>query len=434
MGTLMGWVYTAISQIMLAWHGLWDLIFPNAALLATNWQWILAIVFLVVTVRAIMFPIFVKQIKSQRAMQAIQPKMAELREKHKGDRETLNREMTELMRKENANPLMGCLPMFLQIPVFLGLLHVLRHLARPGSHDDPFKTLYGWTVGAFDSAAKAKFFGAPIAADIKTNSAILDTLNASGWLTKLMVVLLTLAMAGTSYLTSRQMIRKTGPATDPQQKMMQNLMLYFIPASALFTGLVYGFPIGVILYWVVNNVLSLGQQHWVMKKYPLPAAATAGAAGAGKVGAPAKPGKPAASEGKGLFSRLTASLNQARDAAATKGAAPAKDTTGSNGSDQAAKTGSAKTGSAKTGPGKPGSAKSGSDKPGSNKPGTTANGSGKGGPPAATDGKGTTTKAGGGAKGGGKASGSTPTPKAAAPRPGAKPTYPKKGPAKRTNK
>lgn len=391
MGTLMGWVYTAISQIMLAWHGLWDLIFPSTALLATNWQWILAIVFLVVTVRAIMFPIFVKQIKSQRAMSAIQPKIAALREKHRGDKETLNREMTELMRKENANPLMGCLPMFLQIPVFLGLLHVLRHLAKgaDGRFSEHQMTLYGWTVGAFESASKAKLFGAPISADIKTSGALLDSLHAQGWVTKLMVILLTLAMAGTSYLTSRQMIRKTGPATDPQQKMMQNLMLYFIPASALFTGLVYGFPIGVILYWVVNNLLSLAQQHWVMKKYPLPATATAGASGAAPTkatnsSAATRATKPTDNDGKGMFGRLSSALS--RD---PKDTVPAKDT-----------------------PRKAG--------------GASANGQAKGAKGAAANGKAP-------AKG---ANGSNPaqTPKAAAPRPGAKPVNPKKGPAKRTNK
>ena len=123
------WIYYAISWILLRWHSVWDAIgVPVDAVLGTNWPWILAIVFLVVTVRVILFPVFVKQIKSQRAMQALQPKVKELQEKHKGDRETLQKEMMELYRKEKANPLMGCLPMFLQIPVFLGLFHVLRRL------------------------------------------------------------------------------------------------------------------------------------------------------------------------------------------------------------------------------------------------------------------------------------------------------------------
>src|SRR5512142_995928 len=115
----MGGLYWAISQILLFWHGLWDRIMPKHAVLGTNWQWILAIVFLVITIRVVLFPIFVKQIKSQRAMQAIQPKMKELQEKHKGDKETLQKELMELYKKEKVNPLMGCLPMFLQVPVFL---------------------------------------------------------------------------------------------------------------------------------------------------------------------------------------------------------------------------------------------------------------------------------------------------------------------------
>ena len=115
------WIYTAISWILLRWQDLLVAVgIPEGRFLGTNWTWVLAIVFLVVTVRVILFPVFVKQIKRQRAMQALQPKVKELQEKHKGDRETLQKEMMELYRTEKANPLMGCLPMFLQIPVFLG--------------------------------------------------------------------------------------------------------------------------------------------------------------------------------------------------------------------------------------------------------------------------------------------------------------------------
>ena len=79
----MDFIYTAISWILLKWHTLWDAILPGKAILGTNWDWILAIVFLVITVRIILFPIFVKQIRSQRAMQALQPKVKELQAKHK---------------------------------------------------------------------------------------------------------------------------------------------------------------------------------------------------------------------------------------------------------------------------------------------------------------------------------------------------------------
>ncbi|MCM0675025.1 membrane protein insertase YidC [Micromonospora phytophila] len=257
------WIYFAISWILLAWHGAWDAIgVPDTAVIGTNWAWILAIVFLVVTVRVILFPVFVKQIKSQRAMQALQPQVKALQEKHKGDRETLQKEMMELYRKEKANPLMGCLPMFLQIPVFLGLFHVLRRL-DPAKQS---KTLYGWTVDQFESASAAKIFTAPIAGKFGSTADELARLGANGTTVKIIAGILVLVMMGTTYLTSRQMILKTGWAEDPQQRMIQKLMLYGIPLSLLISGAI--FPIGVIIYWVTNNLFTLGQQQWVLRKFP----------------------------------------------------------------------------------------------------------------------------------------------------------------------
>lgn len=260
------WIYWAISWILLNWHRAWDAIgVPAGEVLGTNWSWILAIIFLVVTVRVILFPIFVKQIKSQRAMQALQPKVKELQDKYKGDRETLQREMMELYRKEKANPLMGCLPMFLQIPVFLGLFHTLRRL-------DPAQTvnttLYGWTQEQWDSAAVAELFNVPISSKFGSTAQELAVTGTNATSVKIIAGVLVVIMIATTYLTSRQMILKTGWAEDPQQKMIQRLMLYGIPASLLFSGAI--FPIGVIIYWVVNNLFSLGQQQWVLRKYPPP--------------------------------------------------------------------------------------------------------------------------------------------------------------------
>src|ERR1700730_3631376 len=170
---LMFGVYTAISWILLRWHDLWHMIVGNGRFLGTNWDWILSIVFLVITVRVILFPIFVKQIRSQRAMQALQPKMKELQEKYKGDKETLRQEMMKLYQTEKVNPLMGCLPMFLQIPVFLVLFHVLKRL-------DPvqtkFTTIYGWTQREWDSAATAVLFDAPIPVHFASDARELLTL------------------------------------------------------------------------------------------------------------------------------------------------------------------------------------------------------------------------------------------------------------------
>ncbi|MGW4498167.1 membrane protein insertase YidC [Micromonospora sp. NPDC004336] len=306
------WIYYAISWILLAWHGAWDAIgVPDAAVIGTNWAWILAIIFLVVTVRVILFPIFVKQIKSQRAMQALQPQVKALQEKHKGDRETLQKEMMELYRKEKANPLMGCLPMFLQIPVFLGLFHVLRRLNPDKS--EAGKTLYGWTVGQFESASAAKLFTAPIAGKFGSTAEELARLGANGTTVKVIAGILVLIMMGTTYLTSRQMILKTGWAEDPQQRMIQKLMLYGIPLSLLISGAI--FPIGVIIYWVTNNLFTLGQQQWVLRKFPPPVTAT------GKPGtSPRSPVQPAKTGG--LLGRAKSAPQAPAKPAAPKVAGP----------------------------------------------------------------------------------------------------------------
>jgi YidC/Oxa1 family membrane protein insertase len=288
-------IYWAISWILLKWHAVWDAIgIPETTILGTNWSWILAIVFLVLTVRVVLFPVFVKQIKSQRAIQALSPQVKALQEKHKGDRETLQKEMVELYRKEKANPLMGCLPMFIQIPVFFGLFHVLRRLdpARQA------KELYGWSAGQFDGAANAKLFTVPIAGKFGSTTDELVRLGANRGTVMVVAGILVLMMMATTFLTSRQMILKTGWAEDPQQKMVQRLMLYGIPLSLLVSG--YLFPIGVIIYWVSNNLVTLAQQQWVLRKFPPPPSATTtaktGGSGAGRQSEPVK---------TGLFGRKT---------------------------------------------------------------------------------------------------------------------------------
>jgi len=181
---------------------------------------------------------------------------------------------------------MGCLPMFLQIPVFIGLLHVLRHL-RPGQSEHQ-QTLYGWTVGEFQSAVDARLFDAPIVAKFSSSAADLMQIEASSTTVKIVAAILVALMITTTYLTQRQMIKKTGWNSDPQQRMIQKFMLYGIPFFTLTSG--WYFPIGVIIYWVTNNAITLGQQYWVLHKYPPPASATnnttpykAGAGGTAKV-------------------------------------------------------------------------------------------------------------------------------------------------------
>jgi YidC/Oxa1 family membrane protein insertase len=364
----MGGVYWVISQVMLFWHSVWDHVVPGGRVLGTNWTWVLSIVFLVITLRIILFPIFVKQIKSQRAMQAIQPKMKELQQKHKGDRETLQQEVMKLYKEEKVNPLMGCLPMFLQIPVFIGLLHVLRHL-RPGLSDHS-KTLYGWTSTAFDDAVLARLFNAPIVAKFSSSAKDIVAINANSTTVKIVAAFLVVCMIFTTYMTQRQMIKKTGWNEDPQQRMIQKFMLYGIPFFTLTSG--WYFPSGVIIYWVTNNFITLGQQYWVLHKYPPPKNAV-------------KMGSSSSKEGGGIF----AAFRAAREAAGGGASGNGRGTTTSR----------------PAGAGKPKT-----DTRSGSKTGTKA-----GGPTAS-------------AKGAAKNNGAPATPaKALAPKPGAKPINPKKG-------
>jgi YidC/Oxa1 family membrane protein insertase len=169
----------------------------------------------------------------------------------------------------------------LQIPVFLGLFHTLRRL-NPGNTQT---TLYGWTTEQFTDATHASLFNAPLASKFGSTAQELAALQASSATVKVVAGILVLIMMGTTYATSRQMILKTGWAEDPQQKMIQRLMLYGIPLSLLVSGSL--FPIGVIIYWVTNNLFTLAQQQWVLRKFPPPAMA-------GRTGSSAKPAGPPA--------------------------------------------------------------------------------------------------------------------------------------------
>jgi YidC/Oxa1 family membrane protein insertase len=259
----LNWIYYGISWILLRWHELLALVFGEAS----NASWVLAIVLLVLTVRAVLFPVFVKQIKSQRKMQELQPKLKELQDKHKNDRQTFQVEMAKLLQAEKANPLMGCLPIFLQIPVFLGLFHVLRTINPTSSTAFHAMTeQYGWTVDQFNHASDASLFGAPIAAAFSSKSDFLHELGAQRSTVQIVAAILVLTMVVTTYITQRQMIARTASTATGPQAMIQKFMLYGIPASLLISGGI--FPIGVLIYWVVQNFFSMGQQFWVIKRMP----------------------------------------------------------------------------------------------------------------------------------------------------------------------
>jgi YidC/Oxa1 family membrane protein insertase len=276
---LLDWLYTAISWVMARWHALWAMIFgePAAGTGLSGLAWALSIVFLVVTIRLLLFPLFVKQVKSQRAMQEIQPEIQKLRKQYGSDRQGFSQAMMALQKERGVNPLAGCLPILPQIPVFLSLFHVLRRLSPDA------QGLYSWSTELTQEAAQAPFFGAPISSSFNMSGAKEEAILALPGVTylniRIVAFVLIVVMCVTTYVTQKQIMRRSGPV-EGQAAMVQKLLLYGMPISLFVTG--FFFPIGVLLYWFTNNLWTLGQQFFILRKLPPP----------GSPGALAKAGPP----------------------------------------------------------------------------------------------------------------------------------------------
>jgi YidC/Oxa1 family membrane protein insertase len=230
----------------------------------SGWAWGLSIVFLTMTVRILLFPLFVKQIKSQRRMQELSPKIKVLQAKHKGDRETLNTELMKLYKDHGTNPISGCLPLLLQLPIFFALFRVMNEF-KPQSNGS-FKGKYGLSNQLIEEAAKAKVFGAPISAAFNSSADFLSKLHGDATTVKIVAVLMIVTMGASTFITQKQMMARTGPATDPQQAQIQKIMLYVLPFSFAIFG--FTFPVGVLLYWLTTNIWSMGQQRYVIARMP----------------------------------------------------------------------------------------------------------------------------------------------------------------------
>jgi YidC/Oxa1 family membrane protein insertase len=266
---LLDWLYTAVSWVLLRWHD----VFSQFLSPSGGFTWVLSIAFLVITLRIVLFPLFVKQMHSMRAMQKMAPQMAEIKRKYKDDRQAQTQAMMKLQKEAGVNPLGGCLPLLIQSPVFLALYHVLRHL-QPGRN----KTLYGWTTDKFDSVIHAKFLGAPLPASFKSSAETLKQFdNADPTTTKIVIVVLLLLSCAATFITQKhnQLRNKTQP--EGQAAVIQKFMVYVLPFGLLFTGLVFAFPLGVLIYWVTNNFWTMGQQFYIYQRIEKKEAAEAAA-------------------------------------------------------------------------------------------------------------------------------------------------------------
>jgi YidC/Oxa1 family membrane protein insertase len=295
-------LYTGVSWVLLRWHQLFTWMGLDAA---GGLNWALSIIFLVVTARLLLFRLFVKQVKYQRNMQRIQPQLQKIREKYKSDRQAMQREMMALQQKEGFNPLAGCLPMLLQIPIFISLFHVLRHIsnsarlceAKPVHDPGGLLHLYTFTQGQTCDAAQGKLFGAPLAGSLRDNAdKIVNVLHGDLTSTRTVTIILVLVSSAATLITQLLVAHAATTVPTGTAATVQKLMKIFIPISVLFSGVF--FPLGVLLYWFSSNLWTMCQQLYINKYHPPEEKLEIPTGQLGKTLAP-KPGQRPVRDGRG---------------------------------------------------------------------------------------------------------------------------------------
>jgi YidC/Oxa1 family membrane protein insertase len=253
---VLNFIYYPVSFVLWVWHKAFGYLFGESS----GITWALAVIFLVFTLRAVLYKPFVYQVRSMRKMQEFQPEIAKLRKKYANDKQKQTEEMQRLQKEHGVNPLGGCLPVLVQVPVFIGLFHVLREF-KPGKTEN-----YFFDAAGNASFIDASFFGAKLGAWVTLGQDELVRLGTS--MTQMIIVMVPLMIAAGifTHITARHSVaRQTSVQADnPQTAIMNKLMLYVFPI-----GVVVGapfLPLAVLLYWVANNLWTLGQQYVVYRK------------------------------------------------------------------------------------------------------------------------------------------------------------------------
>jgi YidC/Oxa1 family membrane protein insertase len=268
--TLLSPLMWVISWVIVQFHRFFSLMFqPNS-----GWAWGLSIVFLTLAIRAALIPLFVKQIKSMRAMQVIQPEVKALQDKYKKEIERAKfdpvkkreiqskqqREMMALYKEHGTNPFASCLPVLAQSPFWGALYRLLYNVS--GGHAFAFMT-----VALVTSINQAHIFGAPVSAHFATSNATLAKVGSSAADVKTVVITFTLITMATQFVTQRQMVLKNSAQDNPMVQQ-QKMLMYVMP---LFLGIIYLFaPLGVLIYMLTSNLWTMGQQFYVLRNNPTP--------------------------------------------------------------------------------------------------------------------------------------------------------------------
>ncbi|MFD8492026.1 membrane protein insertase YidC [Amycolatopsis sp. NPDC059657] len=262
---MLDFIYYPVSFILWCWHKVFGLVFGEANAVS----WILAIIFLTFTVRGIMFKPFVNQVRSMKKMQDFAPEMKKVQKKYANDRQRQAQEMQKLQKEHGVNPLGSCLPMLLQIPVFIGLNHVLRMFTINPVHPGMPKTEnYFFSGAGVDSYVNAKLFGVNLGEAIYNGVSVVSGANASGgfhWHVAPVAIPLMIVASIATHLTARHSVARQNPeSATPQTAMMNKLTMYIFPLGVLVFGAL--FPLGLLFYWLANNGWTLMQQRLVYTK------------------------------------------------------------------------------------------------------------------------------------------------------------------------
>jgi YidC/Oxa1 family membrane protein insertase len=255
-------LYEAVTFVMMAFHTLFKNIGFNPA---GGWAWGLSIVGLVVVIRTLLIPLFVKQINAQRGLQILQPEIKKIQAKYKGKsdpetRQKQSQEMMKLYKDTGTNPLSSCLPILAQAPIFFALFHVLNGIGK-----EPPKGKGFLTDELAAQAADASILGASISEKF---------IGADSLHVQIVCAVLIVLMSASTFITQKQLMTKNMPAGSMDGNpfmQQQKILLYVFPLIFAVSGI--NFPIGVLLYWLTTNIWSMGQQFYVIRRMPAPGSA-----------------------------------------------------------------------------------------------------------------------------------------------------------------
>ncbi|CAB0886274.1 membrane protein insertase YidC [Corynebacterium diphtheriae] len=307
---MLNFIYWPISAILWFWHKVVSFVLdPGSGL-----SWVLAIVLLTFTIRALLVKPMLNQMRSMRKMQELQPLMQEIRKKYPNDQQKLMEETRKLQKEMGVNPVAGCLPVLVQTPVFIGLFHVLRSFNRTGTGTGQLglspevnreTANYIFSAADVQSFLDARLFGVPLSAFISMPKEMYQAFQPVDFtrtdialVAAPLIVIIVLATHFNARLSvDRQKARRESglqkpPANDQMQMqmdMMNRMMLWFMPLTILFTGVWW--HLGLLFYMVSNNIWTFFQQRWIFDKIDAEEAAEIEAKKAAKRATAPRPGQ-----------------------------------------------------------------------------------------------------------------------------------------------